>query len=302
MKQRNFNEIYEKIQREKNPILETLQKRKNISGVAIFVVLIILFISMKYIDMSFGFLAFFAIIEICIVTTYIIFSSKYRALFKQTVIANLVKAYDSGLDFNGKYGVSEAEYNRAGYREYYDIFHSEDLISGSIDNEFYIKMSEVKTEREETTTDSEGNTTTHYVTVFRGLYGYIDVKDKFLPYFEVCSNKFFGKYNKTRIEIDSAEFEKYYDLYTEDKIRTMEVFTSELIEKFNDFKNSLTSPIQVKVQNGTLYFRLRMKDSFEAPTFGKALDYQILYHNFMLIDEPIKLFTKIFENAKDVHG
>lgn len=297
MKSRNFNEIYQKLLKEKSPILETLRIRKLISAGAIFAIIIIFVIVMKSIDLSFGFMAFFVIVEIFAISVYIISSTKYRRLYKQTVIANLVKAYDTGLNYTSNYGVSRSEYLRAEFKEYFDTFHSEDLIQGSVDNEFTIKMSEVKTEREETTTDSNGNTQTNYVTVFQGIYGYIDVKNINLPYFEVCSNKFFGKYNKSRIEVDSAEFEKYYDLYAIDKIRTMEVFTSDLIEKFNDFRNSLNTPIQIKVQNGTLFFRLKMKDSFEAPSFGKALDFDSLHHNFDLINEPLTLFSKIFENA-----
>lgn len=242
----------------------------------------------------------FVIAEIFAVILYIVTSTKYRTLYKQTVISNLVKAYCSDLKYDHSSGVSSLEYSRANYREHYDRFNSEDLILGTIDDEFYIKMSEVKTEIEETTTDSDGNTRTYYVTVFHGIFGYVDFNDKLLPYFEVSSNKYFGKYNNKRIEIDSAEFEKNYDLYTEDKIRTMEIFTSDLIEKFNNFNRNINTPIQIKTRNGILYFRLRMNNSFEAPRFGQALDYDSMYHNFELIDEPLQIFAKIFENAKDV--
>lgn len=299
MKVRNFNEIYQKILSEKSPILDTLHKRLLISAASIFVILIIFCIVMSRNMLNGTVLSFFVVVEFLAVAVYIVTSTKYRALYKQTVIANMVRAYDPELNFDHKYGVTEAQYNRAGFREYHDRFRSEDLIFGRIDDEYDIRMSEVKTEREETSTDSEGHTQTNYVTVFQGIYGYIDVKDKFLPYFEVSSNRFFGKYDKGRIEVDSAEFEKYYDLYAEDKIRTMEVFTSDLIEKFNGFKDKLNTPIQIKVKNGTLFFRLKMNNSFEAPTFGKALDYTAMSHNFDLLNEPLSLFSKIFDNAKN---
>lgn len=299
MKIRNFNDIYQKLLSEKSPILDTLHTRVLISAGSIFAILIIFCIAMSMDMVNGTVMGCFAIAEIFAVVIYILTSTKYRSIYKQTVIANMVRAYDPELNFEHKYGVTEAQYNKAGFREYHDRFRSEDLIFGRIDDEYDIRMSEVKTEREERTTDSEGHTQTTYVTVFQGIYGYIDVKDKFLPYFEVCSNKFFGKYDKARIEVDSAEFEKYYDLYAEDKIRTMEVFTSDLIEKFNIFKDKLNTPIQIKVKNGTLFFRLKMNNSFEAPTFGKALDFKAMSHNFDLMNEPLSLFSKIFENAKD---
>lgn len=299
MKIRNFNEIYEKLLKEKNPIIDTLHRRKLISAGAIFVILFLALLFFKHIS-NYYIITIFAIAEIFAVILYIVISTKYRTLYKQTVISNLVKAYCSDLQFDSKRGVSSFEYNRADFRDYYDRFHSEDLIYGNIDDEFYIKMSEVKTEKKETTTDSNGKKKTYYVTIFQGIYGFIDIKSKIIPYFEISSNRFFSKYDKLRIEVDSAEFEKNYDLYAEDKIRTMEIFTADLIEDFNKFKQNLKIPIQVKIKNGTLYFRLRMNNSFEAPILGKAFDFDSMYHNFKLIDEPLKLFSRIFENAKDV--
>lgn len=300
MKNRNFNEIYKNILIEKDPILDILRRRKLISGILIFAILIAIALFIKVLVENIVFMVIAFALVACNATIYIMSSTQYRSIYKKTVIANLVKQYCSTLQFENKMGVSPREYDRANYREYYDRFHSEDLIYGNIDDEFYIRMSEVKAEREEVTTDSEGHTQTHYVTVFQGLFGFIDVNDKFLPQFEVSSNKFFGKYSKSRIEVDSAEFEKSYDLYTEDKIRTMEIFTADLIEKFIEFKQNLNNPIQIKIVNGILFFRVRMNNSFEAPTFGKALDFNSMYHNFKLIDEPIKLLSGIFKNAKDI--
>ena len=298
MKKRNFNEIYEKVRNEKDPMLEILRKRAiTCALICLFMTLGFGYVLYKFTDYT-AVKVIYGLIDFISLIVFLLSIGKYNQLYKENIIVSLVKAYSPGLGFNRKSGVSSYEYNKANFKEYYDVFHSEDLIHGTIDDEFTIKMSEVKTEKKETTVDSQGHTQTHYVTVFRGIYGFIDVNDKFLPPFEVCSNKFFGKYNKSRIEVDSAEFEKYYDLYTIEKVRTMEVFTADLIEKFNRFKNELKTPIQIKVQGGTLYFRLKMNDSFEASIFRESLDFKNLYHTFQLIDEPMSIFGQIFENAK----
>lgn len=300
MKARNFNEIYEQVARQKDSTLDNLQKRKKISGASILILIILFFFTSRFLFKNYTIVVIYTIITIFDVVIFIITSSKYNSFYKQTVIKNLVSAYSPDLSFCNKPGISEMEYNRAGYNEYHNRFFSEDLIQGNVDNEFFIKMSEVEVQKEETYINSEGKTETETTTIFRGLFGFVDIKNKMIPDFEISTNNFFGKYSKSRIEVDSSNFEKYYDLYTPDKVRTMEIFTSDLIELFNTVKDELNSPIQVKVFHGILYFRISMKNSFEAPTFGKTLDFNAMEQNFKLIDRPIRLVSKILENAENV--
>ena len=56
------------------------------------------------------------------------------------------------------------------------MFYSEDLIEGILEDGSSLRMSQVHTQVEETTTDSDGHTTTSYVTTFLGLYGVITLK------------------------------------------------------------------------------------------------------------------------------
>ena len=300
MKTRNFNEVYEKLAKGKNPVIDSLQRRKQLFGILFLVLVLAFFPTYHLIMNNKAIVIAYVIIAIIVLFMYIISSGKYSSLYKETVINSLVKAYSEELSYNSRYGVSRMEYDASRFPGYYDRFHSEDLIQGNIDNEFSIKMSEIHLEKEETERDSDGNLKTSYTTVFRGLYGFVNITSLMMPYFYVSSNRIFGKYNSNRIEVDSAEFEKYYDLYTDDKIRTMEVFTSDLIEEFNKLKENLKHSVEVKVHNGRLFFRISMNDSFEAPKFKKSLDFDLMYNNFKIIDNPIRLISKIIENAKYV--
>ena len=295
MKRRNFNEIYQKLSMQKDPNLEGLRQRKTILGIICVVLIVILFFGMSAFKRSDSIPVFTFIMvssTVIVVVLSLITSAKYRSLYKQSVINTLVKSYSPDLYFEQNAGISMMEYDRANYREFYDSFRSEDLIQGRIDNEFSIKMSEVHTEKTEYTTDSEGRTQTEHVTVFHGIFGFVLLQDRLFPNFDISTNSFFSKYAKSRVEVDSSNFEKYYDLYAEDKVRTMEIFTSDLIEEFNHVKDELKNPIQVKVD----FFRMNMSNAFEAPTFGKALDFDIIYRNFKLIDMPARIVSKILEN------
>ena len=299
MKIRNFNEIYEKMVREKDPMLDTLQRRKQLLGLG-FVTLTLLFVLFfknilynKWILLIYILTVFFEFFLLALT------GIKYKKIYKLSVIQKLVKSYSENFRYNSAYGVSKFEYNASNFPGYYDTFHSEDLIEGNIDNEFNIKMSEIHLEKRETEVDDDGNVSTHYVTVFRGVYGFVNT-DIIFPSFYVSSNRILNKYNNSRIEVDSAEFEKYYDLYTNDKIRTMEIFTADLIEEFNKLKENLKQTIEIRVNSGRIFFRFSMNNSFEAPDFKKSLDFNLMYNNFKIIDNPIRLISKIIENGKTI--
>ena len=95
--------------------------------------------------------------------------------------------------------------------EGYDNYYTEDLIIGKLDEKYNFQMAEVKTEEE--STDSDGDT--HTSIVFYGLFGNIECAKNIGTKFKVRSDKgIFGKMfkGKTKVEMDSQEFEKYFDV------------------------------------------------------------------------------------------
>ena len=159
-------------------------------------------------------------------------------------------------------------------------------------------MSEVRVEKENYERDSSGNLQKRRVVVFRGLFGTIRSSKVLLPYFEVGKNSHINKFSGKRIEVDSLEFENHYDLYTDDKVRTMEVFTADVIDEFNKIREEFKQSIQMKSKNSILYFRISMPNSFEAPNITGTLDFDLMYKNFKKIDMPISLASRIVENAE----
>ena len=305
MKNVNFNDIYMNLLKEKDPELDKIQKERIVSCISFYAIMIILTIMIfnywSNFKINMYLFVIFLLADLFCLFTYILVSAKYKNLYKQTVISQLVKGYSPNLNYNGNLGVSSLDYRNANYNETYNKFYSEDLIEGYLDEKYHIKMSEVVVEQEETRRDSEGNKETTSSIVFSGWFGYVDIPDKLFPYFEVSTNNIFNKYNGSRIEVDSAEFEKYFDLYTVDKIRTMQIFTADLIEEFNKAREDLKKSVQVKVIGQRLFFRFAgEKNSFEAPNYKKVLDFDEMYYNFKLIDRPIKLISKILENSDEV--
>lgn len=298
MKPRNFNEIYEEIiQSGIVQELANLRNKNNIAFISFFGLIVIALIAFFYhISLS---VILCLIIAVVIVFVYFVrISMAYKKSFKSKIIEKIVKHYDPSFTFLAYPGVTSEEYRRSKFDADYDKFYSEDMIEGRINGKYQFKMSQVHTQKEEYVTDDQGNRRVEYHTLFKGLYGFVNVEGTSIMTMDIQSNSFVNKYNKSRIEVDSAEFEKDYDIFATDKVRAMEIFTSDLIQEFNDFQDETNKNIRIKVYRNVLFFRLEVGDIFEAPMIKDATSYEYLLKNFQLIDYPITIITKILENAE----
>lgn len=296
---RNFNEIYQEIYTNGISELTKLKNNRDMSVIAFVILVIIVFILFVKSKLSFELMAIFGALLLISFYLYVRTSSTYRKAFKELVIQRIIYLYNPELEFDAKKGVSKMEYIESFFDGHFDRFHSEDFIQGKILDEYDFKMSQVKTEVEKVETDSDGNTHIETHTLFSGLFGIVEIKDSMIMKMDITSNNFLNKYHQNRIEVDSSEFEKNYDMFSTDKVRSMEIFTSDIIEEFNKFEEDTGYVMQIKVVPNRLYFRIACGDAFEAPALKGALSYDYLYKNFRMIDFPIHIISRIVENALD---
>lgn len=218
MKQKNFKEIYDSIYASFGQALESKRKTvlgKKITafiiGVCLSVVIFILFVNSPYIPLI-GIIIVLIIIIIIFALNKI--NKDYILFYKEKAIKEIVKQSNPNLTYCYDKGISSNEYAESKFDFGWDRYHTEDLIEGTLEDGSTLRMAQVHTEEEHTSTDSDGHTTTTYVTTFLGLYGIIGLKTATRADFMIKENSKFAKFNKNRIEMESAEFEKYYDVYT----------------------------------------------------------------------------------------
>lgn len=228
-------------------------------------------------------------------------NSNYRKVYKQCVIEGIIKCYNEKYYYDEKIGVMRSEYLMSDFDRSFDEYYSEDRIFGKLDNGENFQMSEVVTHVVTTTTDSQGNTEKHRTQTFRGLYGIVRLNRNTLSEIHIKSNSNFRKYSKDRIEMESSEFEKYYDCITADKISTMRIFTSELIEKYIEITKYYNNVIEVKISNDKIYFRYKTNQLFEPPVFSTGLDKELLRKYYRVIYYPIEIMKSTVENINSVY-
>lgn len=300
----SFNEIYEKIYKTSKEELETLKKKNTRDVIYLLLIIGVIAFIASFIDRIVPLIVIFMGM-ICFITFVAIMSTNYKALYKTKVIKTIVKDYsdDDNLDYYPISTISRMEYNASGFDIHYDDFHSEDEISGTLEDGSRLKMSQVTTIEETETVDSEGNRQTTRTVTFSGMYGYIKLNDLIIPNrIDVSSNSIFKTYAKNRIEVESAEFEKKYDISALDRLNAMQIFTADLIEKFVDLNSENKYILQMRIEDSIIYFRFRCGNVFEPPSFSTGVNYDLLYRYYSVINFPIEISEEIIKNAKAIKG
>ena len=177
-----LNDIWENTKQEK-------KKRKLISIPLILIVdiLLIYWFSNMFGNFNAGlglFSYLFIIIPILIVDTIILAivslekkkkSRLYNDVFKEKVMDKIFRNFLNDADYIPKKEMPQSIYREGKYDGYYNRYYSDDYVEGNIEDKYLIKMAEVTTEHEKTTTDSDGNTHTETTTIFSGLFAKINI-------------------------------------------------------------------------------------------------------------------------------
>lgn len=215
----------------------------------------------------------------------------YEHIFKEKIITPIINHVFPSAKYTPDLGISRDEYNQ-GQWESYDRYSSEDKIITDIniddntDKKLSLTIAEVHTENE--SRDDEGHTT--YTTIFRGLAGSVNLPKDVGCYLKVVKNglNFFGG-PKDRVEMDMSEFEKIFDVKTDDRIKAMQILTADIMTEMIELVQTSKVKFEFYINHDIMYIRFHAGAMFEPEVFGKS----------MQLDKLKKCFDKI-EAVKNV--
>lgn len=290
---KDFNEIYNAIYRTCNEPMEELRKNSKNSIVRIAILSVAIGILLTIMTRN----PMFIMIAVVVIFFYREFSKgnkEYKNVFKEQIIKTFVKEYSNMLEFKPQQGVSSTIYLDGDF-EHFDIYHSEDLITGVLNEKYRIAMSEVHTENE--STDSDGGTT--YTTLFHGLFAKVELDKMVNTKVKIRRNsiKLFGKGDK--IEMDSSEFEKSFDVYAGNKITAMQLLTADIMQMLLDFKNQNKLTPEITLKGSALYIRFSTGDLFEPKLMKSSLDYETLKKYYDTINFTLNITEKFLKNIEE---
>ncbi len=271
---KSFNEIYVAVVKSSKEELERIRKKTLIQTIMVIIICLLAITVCVSLRLNGQLCAIFFVIAIFVCDKKFLNTSNiYRKLYKEKVVQTFIKEYDENLEFCYQKGIPCETYQEGGF-EHFDSYLSEDLIMGNIDG-YDIMLAEILTKDE--SIDSEGNRTTSIV--FQGLFGMSKLNKVYNGMMKIHADKgLFGKVfqDKKRIEMDSSEFEKYFDVIADDKVQAMQILTSDIMDKMLDFMKNSKIKYELTIRNDKLYIRFKTGPMFEGNILKSAVDFDTL--------------------------
>lgn len=316
---KNFDEIYEELQSTNNNELNEAWKeakkeseKANKIGIAICLIIDILIIAffIKNILIVKGHFVYMPMIIVALATNIIAFgivklifsksNRKYTEIYKNIVINKLMSNFYNNLEYFPQKEMPEYIYEKANYNEYYNRYRSEDYLEAVINNQYSIQMAEIKTQKVESYTDSQGRRQTRTTTIFNGLFSKILMHKSIKGELRIEQNGTMV-FDKKRLEMDSSEFEKYFDVQSSDKILGMRLLTADIMEELIEFQNKTNMKYNVYIKDDELYLRFHSGPMFEVGNLKNgAIDKETLRKYFYMLNFTYNLSNKFIDLVNDI--
>jgi len=312
----SFADLYTRLYNENFNELENLRSKEKSKSIKIILAMIGVFISFAIFPFL-GIILFILLIAIIIknslkdmkkgatiakthiqngetVSTSILQGEKsYKHVFKEKIITPLIQHVFPNSKYTPFLGIKPSEYME-GHWESYDRYSSEDKIiidtnlKDEFDNNLQLTIAEVHTENRHE--DDEGHVS--YSTVFHGLAGTINLPKNIGCYIKVIKNEFslFGK-AKDKLEMDMTEFEKLFDVKTDDKIKTMQIFTVDIMSELIELVNTSKTKFEFYINHDMMHIRFHTGEVFEPEIFGKSMQLE-KFKKYYSIVQAIKNVTE----------
>lgn len=275
---------------------------RNAYIIAIVVIVVVLLISILFIKSIF---IPMVIIILGIVITMLITSKKrqqYQKGFKDYFVLSSLNQYFEELTYKPEQGMPYETIANTKMMNMGDRYHSNDYMKGKYKN-ICFEQADVHIEEEETTTDSDGHTTTSYVTIFKGRWMIFDFNKSFKANVQVSQKGFgnskiqlhFGKKEQLykKVSMESEEFNKKFKVYAQNEHDAFYILTPSLMERIERLEENNKGKLLLCFIENKLHIGLYDgKDSFEAGSVFKAIDEEKVREE---IEKDIKTITQFVD-------
>lgn len=186
---------------------------------------------------------------------------RLRNLYKSTVIKSIINNFYDNVEYLPNQCMPENIYKQVNY-EYYNKYKSDDYIKAKINQKYNLEMAEILTTEEEIYTNSKGERKKRIIKKFHGLFSKLEIDKSINSELKIVEN---GKifFNENRLQLDSSEFEKYFDVQSTNSIIGMQILTADIMEELVDFERKTKIKYDIYIKNNEIYLRFHTGPMFE---------------------------------------
>ena len=173
--------------------------------------------------------------------------------------------------------------------EYYNIYNLNDYICGELFENVFFRMCDLYIYWE-----SMNGTINN---VFQGQFVCIDFNKNIDVNIKITKNDNFKDLKYKKLEMDSIEFEQYFDVYTNNNLETMKILTADLMELLIEFRKKIIFDIEIR--GDRLYIRFFTGSILEySPNKEKYYDYYCILKFIFELSEKI---SKNINEKNDIY-
>jgi len=298
----SFSELYARLYNENFAELEQLRAKEKKATAGIVIAIIAMFL-LSMISPLFVIIGIVGII-ICVINSTKKGNSNvegrsktYREVFKEKIVGPIIENSFGSAKYDAKAGISSYDYRKAGYKEHYDRYHSEDLIIAPLVLEggvsTFMTIAEVHTEDEHT--DKDGHKS--YTTVFQGLTSSFLLPKDLGKNIYIRSNGRVSGWNKNKVKLDMPKFEKIFDVESDDAILTMRILTADVMAEMIDLYEKYKYRFEINILNDTIYMRLRTGPMFEPSIFKESMEYKQIEKYYLVLKALTSIASHIYDTV-----
>lgn len=182
-----------------------------------------------------------------------------------------------------------------------DRYHGEDFFEGKMDKTSY-KFSEIKAEEKHTSTNSKGQTQTHWVTIFDGIMMIADFNKHIKTetrviqrndgFFEKMSNK------DTKVIMESVEFEKMFNTYSSDQVEARYILSPAMMERIMKLQKVFKSKIHLSFKGNRVYIAIANNFNYFEANLTKEINENQINRIFREIDFCLNIINILDLNTR----
>lgn len=257
----------------------------------------------------------FALAVVAAIITYFVIDGgsrqAYRAILKREVFAAAAAEIAPGMRYLPENMVPQGQFEAGGlFNSRIDRYDGEDYFAGQV-GATDLLFSELHVERKETSTDSKGRSSTHWVTVFRGIYLVADFHKHFscsvqiVPDVAEANFGWLGRklqgFTGNLVRLGNPEFERAFKVTSDDDVGAHYLLTPDMQERFLDLRNRWSEGVRAALTDSCLHLAIPMKENWfeagEANPAGAIQPLQRFLEQLVLIlhiTETLDLNTRIW--------
>ena len=218
----------------------------------------------------------------------------YLRLYKQEVFTRITQHHAPGMAYHPYNGVSEALFKQSGLcSSRIDRYHAEDYFEGMVGKTKVI-FSEVHAERRDSSTDSKGNRTYHWVTVFRGILFVADFHKDFRGQVKIetdVAEASFGWLGRKLqglssglVRMENPAFERAFKVTATDAVEAAYLLTPVMQEKMLTLREQWNSQVTFHLINSYIYIALPKNENWYEPSMEASAHSSQLIPNAVAIE------------------